>query len=126
LWCMDVQFASMRETCVYILASRSRRLYIGVTSNLIRRIYQHRTGEIGHTARYRITRLVYFEIFSRPIDAIEREKRLKSLLRSKKLALIEARNPTWEDLARDWFEPSSSNDTTAGKAGPPAAARPSG
>ena len=116
----------MREAFVYILASKSRRLYIGVTSDLIRRVYEHRTGEIGHTSQYRITRLVYFETFSRPIDAIEREKRLKSLLRSRKIALIQASNPTWEDLAADWFELPSTHDATAEKAGPPAAARPSG
>ena len=115
----------MRQIYVYILASRSRRLYIGVTSDLIRRVYEHRTGEMGHTARYKISRLVYFEIFSRPIDAIEREKRLKSLLRSRKLSLIQRSNPTWEDLAADWFE-APENRGTAGKTGPPAASRPSG
>ena len=82
---------------------------------LIRRLSEHRTGEIGHTSKYNITRLVYYEIFSRPIDAIEREKRLKALLRSRKLALIESTNPTWEDLAADWFELSPKTSGTAGK-----------
>ena len=100
-----IQIVHVRQIFVYILSSRSRRLYIGVTSDLIRRIYFHRTAETGHTARYKINRLVYFEIFSRPIDAIEREKRLKALLRSRKIALIEKNNPTWDDLAADWLEP---------------------
>jgi len=94
----------MRDIFVYILASKSRRLYIGVSSDLMRRIYEHRTGKTGHTAKYHINRLVYYEIFSRPIDAIEREKRLKSLLRSRKVQLIEASNPTWDDLAAEWFD----------------------
>jgi putative endonuclease len=84
----------MRDIYVYILASRSRRLYIGVTSNLIRRLHEHRTGGIGHTSKYKITRLVHFEVFSRPIDAIEREKRLKAFLRSRKIQLIQESNPT--------------------------------
>jgi len=115
----------MRQIYVYILASKSRRLYIGVTSNLIRRLYEHRTGEVGHTSKYNITRLVFFEIYSRPIDAIEREKRLKSLLRSRKIELIQAENPTWDDLAASWFT-EQQNHEKADKAGPPAASRPSG
>ena len=65
----------MRQYYVYILASKSRRLYIGVTNDLTRRIYQHRSGLEHHTSRYRIDRLVYFEIFGEPMYAIEREKR---------------------------------------------------
>ena len=90
--------------CVYILASRSRVLYTGVTSQLIERVNQHREGLVpGFTSRYRIHRLVYFESFSSPKWAIIREKQIKGFNRTKKVALIEARNPTWEDLAEKYF-----------------------
>ena len=99
---------------VYILSSRSRNLYVGVTSNPIRRMWEHRTHAVpGHTARYRINRLVYFETFADPACAIAREKRIKGWLRCRKIALIEQTNPTWEDLAKGWFE-----DSPSGKAGP--------
>ena len=88
----------MRTYYVYILASRSRRLYIGVTGNLIRRVYAHRAGKVKSTARYRIVRLVYVETTSDVRAAIAREKQLKGWLRDKKLALISAANPVWDDL----------------------------
>jgi putative endonuclease len=89
---------------VYILSSRSRALYIGVTSDLLRRIHQHRTHAVpGHTARYRINRLVYFETTEDVHAAIEREKTLKGLRREKKIRLIDAVNPRWDDLASEWF-----------------------
>jgi putative endonuclease len=84
---------------VYILASRSRTLYVGVTSRLIFRVAQHRSGELGgFTSKYKIHRLVYFERFQYIGNAIAREKELKGWLREKKVALITAANPTWEDL----------------------------
>jgi putative endonuclease len=90
--------------CVYILASRSRVLYTGVTSELIERVNQHREGLVpGFTSRYRIHRLVYFESFSSPKWAIVREKQIKGFNRAKKVALIGARNPTGEDLAEKYF-----------------------
>ena len=90
--------------CVYILASRSRILYTGVTSQLLERVKQHREGLVpGFTTRYRIHRLVHFETFSSPKSAIIREKQIKGWNRAKKVALIEARNPTWEDLAEKFF-----------------------
>jgi putative endonuclease len=86
--------------CVYIVASRSRNLYTGVTNNLERRIIEHRQALIpGFTARYRIFRLVHFEEFGNVRDAIAREKEIKALRREKKVWLIERRNPLWEDLA---------------------------
>ncbi len=89
---------------VYIVSSRSRALYIGVTSDLARRIHQHRTHAVpGHSARYRINRLVYFETTEDVHAAIAREKILKGLRREKKIRLIEAMNPRWEDLASEWF-----------------------
>jgi len=85
---------------VYILASRSRTLYIGVTNSLSRRLSEHEEG-IGNafTKRYNITRLVYFERFQYIQNAIAREKYLKHFTREEKLALITDSNPTWIDLA---------------------------
>lgn len=90
---------------VYIVASRSRNLYVGVTNDLKRRIFEHKEGLIeGFTKKYRIHRLVYFESFSDIRDAIQAEKRIKGWRRGKKVALITANNPTWEDLAADWYD----------------------
>ena len=88
----------MRSYAVYILASRNRRLYIGVTNNLDRRVTQHRLGKFAFTARYRITRLVYCEFFHDVRDAIAAEKRLKGWTRKRKLDLVSSVNPTWDDL----------------------------
>ncbi len=88
---------------VYILASRSRDLYVGFTNNLQTRIAKHRELDPGtYTARYQITRLVHSEHFKYVNNAINGEKELKNWPRQKKIDLIEATNPTWEDLASDW------------------------
>jgi putative endonuclease len=88
---------------VYILASRSRDLYIGVTNNIHARISQHREHRPGaYTARYNIDRLVYYERFGYIRNAIARETELKDWSRDMKTALIEETNPTWEDLAANW------------------------
>ncbi len=88
---------------VYIMASRSRVLYVGVTNNLERRLWEHRAGQpVGFTSRYRIRRLVYFEEYSSARGAIEREKQLKGWVRARKTALIESTNPGWQDLGRAW------------------------
>jgi putative endonuclease len=91
---------SMRHTYyVYILANRTRRLYVGVTNNLLRRIHEHRTGQKSVFAhRYNINRLVYLESTYDARTAIGREKQIKGWRREKKVALIEAMNPNWEDL----------------------------
>ncbi|MGN6152870.1 MAG: GIY-YIG nuclease family protein [Lysobacteraceae bacterium] len=95
----------MREPktyCVHILASRSRALYVGMTSNLPARLDEHRRGATaGHTARYRISRLVHVEITHDVHAAIARERQLKVFRREKKIRLIESANPTWADLALD-------------------------
>ncbi len=94
----------MRQFYVYILASKSRVLYIGVTNDLMRRMLLHRTGQVEFTAKYWVRRLVYVEATSDAVAAIRREKQLKGWLRSKKMALIEVANPGWDDLAANWFD----------------------
>ena len=80
----------MREYFVYVMASRSRRLYTGVTNDLLRRVWQHKTGAVdGFTRRYRVTQLVYFEQTSDVHSAIAREKQLKRWPRIRKARLIE-------------------------------------
>jgi putative endonuclease len=87
---------------VYILSNRSHVLYIGLTNSLRRRIFEHRKLKPGtFTARYKITRLVYCEEFQYINNAIAREKELKHWTRAQKVALIEAMNPTWEELMPD-------------------------
>ncbi|HSF93588.1 MAG TPA: GIY-YIG nuclease family protein [Thermohalobaculum sp.] len=90
----------MRRYYVYLLASdRNGTLYTGITGDLIRRIYEHRTSAVpGFTARYSVHRLVYFEIYDDPETAILREKRLKKWNRAWKVRLIEDHNPDWIDL----------------------------
>jgi putative endonuclease len=89
-----------RTYYVYILASRSRTLYTGVTKNLERRIVEHRDRSVpGFTTRYNILRLVHFEAFSDIRSAIAREKEIKGWRREKKIWLIQRHNRTWEDLA---------------------------
>ena len=97
-----------RAPCVYLLASSFHgRLYTGVTSNLLQRIAQHREQMTrGHTARYEIKRLVWFEMHETMEAAIVREKRIKRWVRPYKYALVEEANPTWRDLAEYYgFEP---------------------
>jgi putative endonuclease len=87
------------EFFVYILSNRSHVLYIGVTNDLRVRITQHRRQtSSSFTARYKITRLVYFERYQYINNAIAREKELKHWTRAQKIALIESTNPTWEEL----------------------------
>ena len=90
----------MKQPCVYILASRRQgTLYIGVTSDLVQRIWQHRNDLVeGFSRQYRVHRLVYYEQFVDMARAIEREKQLKGWRRAWKIALIEKQNPEWRDL----------------------------
>ena len=96
---------SIAKAWVYMLASRGAgTLYVGVTSDLRTRVWQHKTGVFdGFTKRYRVNRLVYFEEFHRLRNAINRERELKGWLRKRKVALIEAENPAWVDLAGGWY-----------------------
>ena len=93
----------MRQPAVYILASaKGRALYIGVTTDMSRRLEEHRLGRVIHTAKYKIDRLIYVEHFETAPDAIAREKQLKGCTRSKKIALINRSNPDWRDLANEF------------------------
>ena len=91
---------------VYIMASEARTLYVGVTGDLAVRLVQHRESHQpgAFTSRYRIRKLVYFEMTHNIAAAIAREKQIKGMRRERKIALIEEHNPDWRDLARDWFQ----------------------
>jgi putative endonuclease len=92
-----------RHYCTYIMASLSRKVYVGVTNNLLRRTVEHKRASLqGFTQKYRINRLVYFESFQYVRDAIAREKKIKGWRRSRKVELIESRNPTWADISAEW------------------------
>ncbi|CAH1650677.1 GIY-YIG nuclease family protein [Chelatococcus asaccharovorans] len=93
----------MKQPCVYILASRpGGTIYVGVTSHLARRVWEHRRGLAdSHTKRYGITRLIYYEHYDRMMDAIQRERTMKHWPRVWKTRLIASMNPEWRDLYDD-------------------------
>ena len=96
---------------VYVLASKTRVLYVGVTNDLVRRVWEHRCGTVpGFTRRYGVHSLVYYEAVTDPAGAISREKQIKGWARVKKVGMIESSNPGWNDLARDWFVDVSTGD----------------
>ncbi|MDR3753102.1 MAG: GIY-YIG nuclease family protein [Terracidiphilus sp.] len=98
----------MDERCyyTYIVASRSLTLYIGMTGNLHKRIFEHKLKlHEGFSATYNCSRLVLFERYTHPGSAIAREKQLKGWTRAKKIALIKKSNPTWLDLSEAWYTP---------------------
>ena len=93
-----------RPCYVYMMANAGRMIYIGVTSDLEKRVWQHKYKEHpGFTQKYNLSRLVYYEEFGDIRPAIQREKQLKGWLRSRKVALIRKLNPEWRDLAEDWI-----------------------
>ena len=95
----------MNTYSVYIMAGPSGAIYTGMTNDLETRVLQHKSKTVpGFTARYNLTKLVYFELFSDVRAAIAREKQLKGWLRKKKVALIESVNPKWDDLSPDWLK----------------------
>ena len=101
-----MRMSSDRTSHVYTMSNTSRMLYIGVTSNLHHRVHQHKNKLVaGFSQRYNLHRLVYCEPFGDIRAAIVREKELKGWLRARKVALINAANPEWIDLAADWFKP---------------------
>ena len=103
----------MKHAFVYMLASTSRTLYTGVTSDLVRRVWQHKThAHDGFTTRYDVTKLVWFAEFARIDDAIAYEKSLKGKSRAKKIALSAAANPRCNDLAWNWYATEEIHDGT--------------
>lgn len=93
-----------KQYYVYIMSNIARTLYVGVTNDLERRVYEHKLGLFpGFTAKYQLNRLVYFESGEDIIAAITKEKQIKGWLRSKKITLIESMNPEWNDLSKDLF-----------------------
>tara|TARA_R110002072_G_scaffold299168_1_gene474102 strand:- start:6216 stop:6584 length:369 start_codon:yes stop_codon:yes gene_type:complete len=97
---------NVHQYYVYILASKIRgTLYIGMTNDLQRRVYEHKMGITrGFTSKYGVNKLIYFETFKDVNEAIEREKRLKKWNRAWKIELFEKNNPSWQDLAKDWYD----------------------
>ena len=95
------------QAYVYIMASSFQKLYVGITSEIEVRVSQHKNGAFpdSFTTRYKINKLVYFERFALVPEAIAREKQLKNWSRIKKLRLIVAQNPTWQDLSAEWGKP---------------------
>jgi putative endonuclease len=88
---------------VYVVCSRTGTLYIGMTNSIYRRALEHKRGETeGFASRYQCDRLVYYESFEDVHKAIGREKQLKGWSRAKKIALIQSKNPRWEDFAEKW------------------------
>ena len=97
--------AAVKTYAVYIMTGASGVLYIGVTNDLEIRVLQHKSKSVpGFTARYNLTKLVYFEFFNVARHAIAREKQLKGWLRKRKVALVESTNPTWSDLSPPWVQ----------------------
>jgi putative endonuclease len=95
---------SMKQFYVYMMANKARTLYVGVTNNIKRRVYEHKNKLLpGFTSRYGLTELVYLAETGDIRDAIAREKQIKGWSRAKKVALIEEMNPEWEDLSAGWF-----------------------
>ena len=93
----------MKSYCVYILGSASGTLYVGMTSNIRKRVYQHKNHlAAGFTDKYNVTRLLYVETFTDPVSAINREKQIKRWRREKKITLIDSMNPEWIDLSEGW------------------------
>ena len=96
--------AAMKQYFIYIMSNKNRTLYVGVTNNLERRVYEHKNKLIeGFTSKYGLTDLVYWAETDDIREAITREKQIKGWLRSKKIALIEEDNPFWVDLSADWY-----------------------
>jgi putative endonuclease len=90
---------------VYILSSQRRVLYIGVTSSIEQRVFQHKTRAFGgFTAKYNATSLVYFERHGSAATAIRREKEMKAWRREEKIELVESSNPKWLDLSYGWYQ----------------------
>jgi putative endonuclease len=87
------------------MASESGTLYTGMTGNIKKRVYEHKNHLIeGFTDKYNVSKLLYLETFREPTSAIKREKQIKAWRREKKVALIDTKNPGWQDLSEDWYD----------------------
>jgi len=94
----------MKTFYVYIMGSKSGTLYVGLTSDIKKRVYEHKNHLIaGFTDKYNIDRLLYIETMSEPTSAINREKQIKAWRREKKVELIDSLNPEWNNLSQDWY-----------------------
>ena len=90
---------------VYIVTNKSRTLYVGMTNNIKKRLYEHKNKLIpGFTEKYNINQLIYFETFGDVHSAIAKEKTIKGRLRKKKIDLVSRTNPNWKDLSHDWYD----------------------
>ena len=95
---------SMKTMYVYIMSSKSAVLYVGVTNDIKRRVYEHKNHLVeGFSDQYEVDRLVYVEEKEDPTSAIKREKQIKGWIREKKIKLIDSINPDWEDISQDWY-----------------------
>ncbi len=96
----------MRTAYVYIMANHTRTMYVGVTTDLERRVWEHKHGKNPNsfTARYKLHKLVFIAEFPRIDDAIAYEKLVKGKSRASKMGLVEQQNPRWNDLAWEWFQ----------------------
>jgi putative endonuclease len=95
----------LRHYYVYLLTNQKRTLYVGVTNDLVRRVYEHRHKLVdGFTKKYNLSWLVFYESTGEVESAIAREKQIKGWSRAKKVALIESTNPRWVDLAQGWYD----------------------
>ena len=96
---------TMKQYYVYIVASKSRTLYTGITDDLVQRVFEHKNKLIeGFTKKYNITNLVYYDVTDDVQAAIQREKQAKGWLQKKKVAPIGAINPEWKDLSDGWYK----------------------
>ena len=94
----------MKTLYVRVMASKSGTLYVGVTSDIKRRVYEHKQHLIpGFTDKYNVDRLLYVETIGDPASAVSRERQIKKWRREKKVMLIDSMNPEWNDLSQDWY-----------------------
>lgn len=94
----------MYEYYVYVMSNKARMIYVGMTNDLLRRVYEHKNKLVkGFTSKFNMTKLVYFESTDDVTAAIAREKEIKGWVRRKKTALISTTNPEWKDLSEEWY-----------------------
>lgn len=95
--------------CIFLVNKTNEVMYVGISNNIERRLYEHRHGMMkGFSSDYRTFKLVYYEIFNDPVNAISREKQIKRWRRSKKDFLVNSQNPDWLDLSEEWYKPDPS------------------